>query len=196
LSVKNLDSWHGSAIAVGVYKGSVVTFDGDAQIEGVVAGSQLTEEDIHTLSLPNARPFVCGIFVGPNSDIDMPEVTPQVHLEDGFVPMAAREMYGYDVCDASQRVGEMGSVHPPTMTASKSKSSVLSVSVSMRSMAELATWSWHKQYSTLAVLVGPLVMCVALVLLKSRCFTRRESGAMKSGLMEDDCHSDYGSVSF
>merc|ERR1711923_83307 len=106
--------------------------------------------------------------------------------------MAAREMYGYDVCDASQRVGEMGSVHPPTMI--RSKSSVLSVSV--RSMAELATWSWPKQSSTLAVLVGPLVMCVALVLLKSRCFTRRESGAMKSGLMEDDCHSDYGSVSF
>merc|ERR1719162_2137396 len=67
------------------------------------------------------------------------------------------------------------------------------VDVSTRSVGEMIV---ARRYSTLVMIVAPLVMCVVLVLFKSRCFTKGEGSAVKVGLMEDDGQSDYGSVSF
>jgi len=168
-----------------------------AQMDSVVAGSALSEEEAQRLTLPNTPPFVCGLFVGPNSDADAPENTPVVHLLDAFESVAAQEMYGYAVCEESQRIGEMGRVQSPMIRrAEMARSEDVLVDVSTRSVGELVTSSWKRRYSTLVMIVAPLVMCVVLVLLKSRCFTIRQSSAAKVSLMEDDCHSDYGSVSF
>eukprot|EP00486_Rosalina_sp_Unknown_P011624 CAMPEP_0201591958 /NCGR_PEP_ID=MMETSP0190_2-20130828/189984_1 /ASSEMBLY_ACC=CAM_ASM_000263 /TAXON_ID=37353 /ORGANISM="Rosalina sp." /LENGTH=966 /DNA_ID=CAMNT_0048050509 /DNA_START=186 /DNA_END=3086 /DNA_ORIENTATION=- len=106
--VENLHSWHGTSIGVFIAKGSTVAFDGYVSMNNIIAGKKLSQQESDALILPNAPPFVCSIFVGPNSDADTyPEKTPSVTVSDDFSVMVTRHMYGYDYCNEDMRVGEM-----------------------------------------------------------------------------------------
>ena len=114
ITIENLGSWHGTSMGIFVGKGSTVEFDGYIDVDHVVAGQKLTKQVSDALILPNAAPFVCSIFIGPNSDADTnPEFTPVVTMAEGFEVRGAGEMYGYDYCTDDVRVGQMSEPMSP-----------------------------------------------------------------------------------
>eukprot|EP01083_Nonionella_stella_P140854 432852_1 len=79
IKIEKLDSHYGSANAIALYKGTTASLAGYIDVNHVVAGSKLTKDEAMDLVLPNPVPFVCSIFIGPNSDADaMPQLTPTI----------------------------------------------------------------------------------------------------------------------
>jgi len=117
IKIAHLKSYHGSVNAIALYKGSQVTMKGNFDINQVVAGSQITKAQALKAKLPNPAPFVCSIFIGPNSDMDSnPDVTPVVAASDDFTVLAT-SLYGYDYCESQARVGAMDAVNAPEVLA-------------------------------------------------------------------------------
>merc|ERR1712129_105211 len=79
-----------------------------------IAGSALTSvEESEALNLPNSQPFVCSLFIGPNSESDTePDLTPSITTSDDLIA-SAQSVYGFDYCDEESRVGEMSKVLLP-----------------------------------------------------------------------------------
>jgi len=151
IKVAHLKSHRGSANAIALYKGSEVTVRGSFEINEVVAGSVVNKADALQLTLPNPPPFVCSIFLGPNSDMDeFPEYTPSVTKGEDF-SVAATSLYGYDYCEAAVRVGQIEGVETPELFAKASvvAGGELLVSPMNRNGAALLALS--------AVVVGALV---------------------------------------
>jgi len=113
VQIDNLKSLHGSANAIALYKGSKAELGGSFAINDIVAGSAITKSEADKLKLPNASPFVCSIFIGPNSQSDsQPELTPIVTVSDDFVA-STTALYGHDYCSEDARIGTMQSVQNP-----------------------------------------------------------------------------------
>merc|ERR1712176_499103 len=103
----------GSVNAIALYKGSKVNIDGDININQIIAGSKLTKQEVSKLILPNPSPFVCSIFIGPNSDSDInPDLTPIIATTNDFTVFAT-DLFGYDSCNINARVGNMDNVFSP-----------------------------------------------------------------------------------
>eukprot|EP01083_Nonionella_stella_P034161 93529_1 len=110
IKIEKLDSHYGSANAIALYKGTTASLAGYIDVNHVVAGSKLTKDEAMDLVLPNPVPFVCSIFIGPNSDADaMPELTPTIDLAP-TLSTSATNIYGYDYCDDVSRVGSLPQV--------------------------------------------------------------------------------------
>merc|ERR1712204_154016 len=71
-----------------------------------------------SLILPNSQPFVCSLFIGPNSESDSePDLTPSITTSDDLIA-SAQSVYGFDYCGEESRVGEMSKVLLPNGVAS------------------------------------------------------------------------------
>jgi len=113
VKIEHLKSYYGSTKAIAIYKGSVVNIDGNININQIIAGSKLTKPEASNLVLPNVTPFVCSIFIGPNSDsATRPDLTPIVQTTDNFAVLAT-DLSGYDYCTTNSRVGNMDTVYTP-----------------------------------------------------------------------------------
>eukprot|EP01083_Nonionella_stella_P017323 48442_1 len=105
IKVESLESWHGTSSAISIFKGSAVELKGYVEVNNIVAGSKLTQSQVDHLKLPNAVPYTCSIQIGLNSDDDDAK-TPIISVADDFV-VTTNNMYAYDYCDETTRVGEM-----------------------------------------------------------------------------------------
>merc|ERR1712154_525319 len=70
VTVRNVESWHGSAIGIAVYKGSTAEFGGSIAVDNIAAGTKMSDSQSQQLTLPNTAPFVCSVYIGPNSEAD------------------------------------------------------------------------------------------------------------------------------
>ena len=65
IKIDNVESWNELAIGMAIYKGSKASVYGNFETNTIIAGSQLTKNEImNDISLPNAEPFVCSIRIG------------------------------------------------------------------------------------------------------------------------------------
>lgn len=172
--VENLNSWHGTSIGVFVAKGSTVAFDGYVSVNNVMAGKKLSQEESDALILPNAPPFVCSIFIGPNSDEStMPELTPSVTLSDDFSVMVTRHMYGYDYCADDQRVGQMEiPMSPETFGSDPNRYLVNAKSINVPVLAkknddmEIMEAMTGQNYNSMIIIVLSMFVVVAILIIR------------------------------
>ena len=176
IRIENLLSWYGSTHGIAVYKGSVVTFDGEFAIHNLIAGAKLTQMEVDALILPNAAPFVCSMFVGPNSEADIyPENTVSATLNENFAVTKADELYGYDYCEPTERLGDMiKPLSPEILELNQNKL--------------IAETRWNSTVPFNAVMATTIVFVVVLCLKRRFC----ENKSMMEHLPKFE--TDYGST--
>ena len=113
IKIENLKSWYGTTHGIALYKGSDVQLHGDFSVNNLVAGYKMSKKESDIITLPNSSPYVCSVYIGPNSDADTdPDITPLVAIGDTF-DIIADTIYGYDSCESHERVGLMSDVVLP-----------------------------------------------------------------------------------
>jgi len=114
VAVRDLESWTGSAVGIAIHKGTTAEFGGQIAVDRVAAGTKLTQSEADELTLPNALPFVCSLYIGPNSEEETDEVfAPIINAADTLSLRAGPGFYGFDRCEGSSRMGDMPSLQSP-----------------------------------------------------------------------------------
>ena len=88
INIQNIESFHGEAIGINIYKGCDVNINGDINIDTINAGSQLNDDDVQELTLPNLIPRACAINIHDDT-----VVTFDIDDED----MVQNNVNGYDI---------------------------------------------------------------------------------------------------
>ena len=91
IKIENVQSYYGEANGMTIYKESYVNL-GNIVVNNVNAGTQLTEQDIDALVLPNSPPKACAVDIHDDTDI---------HYIDGDAVdnLFFDGINGYSVCD-------------------------------------------------------------------------------------------------
>eukprot|EP01083_Nonionella_stella_P087970 244933_1 len=72
ITIENIESYHGEANGMTVYKESQVTLE-NIQVDSVRAGTHLTHAQVSVLQSPNLRPRACGVDIRPNTMVTINE---------------------------------------------------------------------------------------------------------------------------
>ena len=88
IQIENIESWHGEANGLTVYKGCDITLE-SIQVDNIHAGTQLNDEDIDTLSLPNLVPRACGVDIRPDTLVE-------INDDNGIVN--GDDIIGFETC--------------------------------------------------------------------------------------------------
>ena len=115
VKVENVQSLYGMATGISIYKGTKVELQGTFEIDTIVAGAALTEEEISDLTLPNAEPYVCSIRIGDNtwtpgadSDVDTKgDGNTDVEIKDKTTSVSSSNIYGSDSCPSDKAIGDI-----------------------------------------------------------------------------------------
>ena len=70
IQIENVESWFGEANGLTVYKGCDITLE-NIQVDNIHAGTQLNDDDIVGMQLPNLIPRACGVDIRPNTMVDI-----------------------------------------------------------------------------------------------------------------------------
>ena len=116
--VRNVESWHGSAIGIAVYKGSNAEFGGSIAVDNISAGTKMSDSQSEQLTLPNSPPFVCSVYIGPNSEADeYPQRNAVIQQKSDFLLSTGDigSFYGHQQCADDMRMGDMPTLKSPHM---------------------------------------------------------------------------------
>eukprot|EP00486_Rosalina_sp_Unknown_P001205 CAMPEP_0201565262 /NCGR_PEP_ID=MMETSP0190_2-20130828/4248_1 /ASSEMBLY_ACC=CAM_ASM_000263 /TAXON_ID=37353 /ORGANISM="Rosalina sp." /LENGTH=712 /DNA_ID=CAMNT_0047982553 /DNA_START=729 /DNA_END=2869 /DNA_ORIENTATION=- len=72
IQIENIESYHGEANGMTVYKECDITLE-NIQVDNIYAGTQLIDDDIDSLNLPNLTPRACGVDIRPNTIVNINE---------------------------------------------------------------------------------------------------------------------------
>eukprot|EP01083_Nonionella_stella_P216978 779289_1 len=86
--VENVNSLYGSSWAIVIYKQSNIELKGLIQMNGIYAGSQMTDTQVQSLTLPNVTPKACSLEVSTDANV--------IWSDNGIV---RHTVIGYDVCN-------------------------------------------------------------------------------------------------
>ena len=196
VKVENLKSWHGSTHGIAIYKGSEVQFAGDITIDELVAGQKLHHDEVNRLQLPNAPPFVCSIFLGPNSDhINTPEITPNTDLLEDFTVNVGDEIYGYTFCDENDRIGDMA--RPTNYVQGHKKSSSDIETFNLYSNGSVINKYFNPYHAIISGMILSIFVFIALYMKKLICSDSYNGNKINSAEIDRLSSfktSSYGSV--
>ena len=69
INIKNIESYHGEAIGINIYKGCDINLNGNINIDTINAGSKLNIDDVQGLTLPNLIPRACAINIHHDTNV-------------------------------------------------------------------------------------------------------------------------------
>ena len=163
VNIHHLKSWYGTTYGIALYKGSDVGLYGKFAVNNLIAGSKLSKIESDKLTLPNSSPYVCSVYIGPNSDDDT-EYTPSITTGDGF-SVTAETIYGYDFCGTQQRVGYMENAVLPELLQENQENEQDEMIMNNVSLKP------RYNYSSAAILIGLSLFSVIMVIIcKSNIF--------------------------
>ena len=195
IQIENLKSWHGSTLGIAVYKGSVVQFNGDIQMDNLIAGDKLLLDHVEQLKLPNAQPFVCSIFIGPNSDEDTdPDITPVIDVTDDFSSSVSDTFYGYDYCQQHERIGDMNTPYPPQQRYQQQEERQMK-KANINVFNTFGERLLHNKVEYRAIISGLIITIIIVMMLLIRATICRGKGYRNEiDRLSSYANNDYGSI--
>jgi len=95
IKIENIESFHGEANGMTIYKESFVNL-GNIVVNNINAGTQLNEDDVQQIVLPNTVPRACAVDIHDDTEISY------VHGES-VDDLVFDGIHGFEICDQFQR---------------------------------------------------------------------------------------------